>query len=132
MSPCCGQGGEAILDAKRAIGLIPREAPVLVELPNEVRLEYIGPFMGTITFDVNGRQYRGAKGDRINQFINAPREDVEKLTATRQWRVITPPNGAGQVHTEMQPIQEDARAMEVHMRQAGMAPVVDAPRRKRG
>ena len=131
MSPCCGQGGEAILDAKRAIGLIPREAPVLVELPNEVRLEFIGAFLGPVAFQVNGRTYYGAKDD-INRFINCPREDVEKLVATRKWKVITPPNGAGQVHTEMQPIQEDARAMEVHMRQAGMAPVVDAPRRKRG
>lgn len=90
MGGCCGNGGNAILDAKRALGMIPRETITVAELPNEVRLEFTGSWLGPVGFQVNGRTYYGAQ-DEIHKFINAPREDVEKLVATGKWRVILPP-----------------------------------------
>lgn len=90
MSGCCGSAGTAILEAKRAIGLIPREAPITADLPNEVRLEFTGVWLGPVGFQVNGRTYYGA-ADELHRFINAPREDVDKLVATQKWRIIPPP-----------------------------------------
>jgi glycosyltransferase involved in cell wall biosynthesis len=106
MASCCGNGGNAILDAKRALGLIPRETVTTAELPNEVRLEYTGAFMGAVGYTVNGRTYYGAKDD-IHRYINAPREDVDKLVATRQWRVIMPPSMSGQIQAP-EPMQQPA------------------------
>ena len=93
MPGCCGNGGSAILDAKRALGMVPRETVTIAELPNEVRLEYLGRFAGPVGFTVNGRTYYGAT-DEIHKYINAPREDVAKLIASNQWRIILPPEGA--------------------------------------
>lgn len=93
MSPCCGNGGSAIIDAKRALGLLPRETITIADLPNEVRLEFTGVWLGPVGFQVNGRTYYGAQ-DELHRFINAPREDVEKLISTQKWRVILPPSEA--------------------------------------
>jgi glycosyltransferase involved in cell wall biosynthesis len=87
----CGTAGAAILDAKRAIGELPRQNLVIAELPNEVRLEFTGAFLAPVSFNVNGRVYQGARDD-LNRFINAPREDVERLVSTGKWRVILPPS----------------------------------------
>jgi glycosyltransferase involved in cell wall biosynthesis len=103
MAKCCGGGGAAILDAKRALGLIPREATNIQDLPNEVRLEFTGVWLGPVGFTVNGRTYYGAQDD-LHRFINAPREDVDGLTRTGKWRVLTAPP-VSQVIPEMtQPI----------------------------
>jgi glycosyltransferase involved in cell wall biosynthesis len=90
MSGCCGSAGNAILEAKRAIGLIPRDTTTIADLPNEVRLEFTGNTMGPAVWRVNGRDYHGA-ADGIHRFINAPREDVEGLTRSGKWRIIPPP-----------------------------------------
>lgn len=106
MSPCCGSAGDTILDAKRALGLLPREqAANTPDLPNEVRLEFVGPQMGPVAYQVNGRVYYGAK-DGLHSFINVPREDVEKLVATRKWVVIRPPDGAV-TRPEPEPVQPE-------------------------
>ena len=88
MAGCCGNGGESILEAKRAIGLLPQEVKT-VDLPNEVRLEFTGNWQGPVGFQVNGRVYYGAKDD-MHRFINAPREDVDKLVTSGKWRILTP------------------------------------------
>lgn len=95
MAGCCGNGGTAILEAKRALGLIPREQELVrtADLPNEVRLEFTGAYLGPVGFNVNGRTYYGAK-DELHRFINAPREDVDRLVSTGKWRVILPPDGS--------------------------------------
>lgn len=106
MAGCCGNGGEAILDAKRALGLIPRENAIpAAELPNEVRMEFLGPQMGPIGFNINGRTYYGAN-DGLHRFINAPREDADKLAATGKWRIILPPDEARIRASEPAPMQE--------------------------
>lgn len=111
MAGCCGGAGAAILDAKRAIGLIPREQPIsIAELPNEVRLEFTGVWLGPVGFNVNGRTYYGAK-DELHRFINAPREDVEKLVSTGKWRIIPPPDGA-RAHLNNQDRAEIAMGQE--------------------
>jgi len=102
MPGCCGNGGSAILEAKRAIGLVPRETATVAELPNEVRMEFTGPFLGPVGYTVNGRTYYGAK-DELHRFINAPREDVDKLQATGKWRVILPPEDARAMQNNIQP-----------------------------
>jgi len=93
MPSCCGNGGSAILDAKRALGLVPRETITVAELPNEVRLEYTGRYSGPVEYKANGRSYYGAT-DELHKYINAPKEDVSKLVSTGAWRVIQPP-GSG-------------------------------------
>jgi glycosyltransferase involved in cell wall biosynthesis len=90
MAGCCGNAGNAILEAKRVLNLIPRETINIAELPNEVRMEYTGPFMAPVAFSINGRTYYGAK-DELNKYINAPREDVEKLLQTGRWAIVAPP-----------------------------------------
>ncbi len=104
MAGCCGTAGNSIMEAKRALGIIPRETLVVAELPNEVRLEFTGPYLGPVGFTVNGRIYYGAKDD-IHRFVNAPREDVAGLLATNKWRVVAPPAGdsAPTVETNPQP-----------------------------
>jgi glycosyltransferase involved in cell wall biosynthesis len=90
MSGCCGSAGTAILEAKRAIGLIPRDTTTIADLPNEVRLEFTGNTMGPAVWRVNGREYHGA-ADGLHRFINAPREDVEGLVRSGKWRIVPPP-----------------------------------------
>jgi glycosyltransferase involved in cell wall biosynthesis len=104
MAGCCGSGGSAILEAKRAIGLLPRETITVADLPNEVRLEFTGQWMGPVAFQANGRTYYGAKDD-LHRFINAPREDVEKLVSTGKWRVIQPPAEARIRDVQPEPAQ---------------------------
>ena len=101
MPGCCGNGGNAILEAKRAIGLLPRETITTADLPNEVRLEFTGAWLGPVAFQANGRTYYGAKDD-LHRFVNAPREDVDKLVSTGKWRVILPPDGT-RVRPEPEP-----------------------------
>ena len=114
MASCCGNAADAILEAKRAIGELPRETITTPDLPNEVRLEFTGPFLGPVGYQVNGRTYYGAKDD-LHRFINAPREDVPKLVSTGKWRVIPPP--------------PEARAQQVKLPEAEPEPaVVEAPR----
>jgi glycosyltransferase involved in cell wall biosynthesis len=103
MSGCCGNASNAILEAKRALGELPRETITVAELPNEVRLEFTGPFMAPVAYQVNGRTYYGAKDD-LNRFINAPREDVPKLVASGKWRVVLPPPEARQ-YVEARPVE---------------------------
>jgi len=93
MAGCCGNGGNSILEAKRALGLLPRETLTVAELPNEVRLMFIGVWMGPVGFQVNGRTYYGA-ADELHKFVNAPREDVDKLVATGKWVIVQPPEGS--------------------------------------
>ncbi len=102
MAGCCGNGGNAILEAKRALNLIPRETITVADLPNEVRLEFTGNFAGPIGFTVNGRTYYGAT-DELYRFINAPKEDVDKLVASGKWRIIMPP---GEARTADKPADE--------------------------
>lgn len=97
MAGCCGNAGNAILEAKRAIGELPRETVKIVDLPNEVRLQFVGVWMGPVGFTVNGRTYYGAQ-DKLHEFINAPREDVEKLVASGKWKVLLSPQ-----ETSLQP-----------------------------
>ena len=97
MPGCCGNAGNAILEAKRAIGELPRETVKIADLPNEVRLQFTGVWTGPVGFTVNGRTYYGAQ-DGLHQFINAPREDVEKLVASGKWRVLASP-----VETSLKP-----------------------------
>ena len=108
MASCCGGNGNAIIDAKRAIGLLPRETITVADLPNEVRLEFTGQWMGPVAFQANGRTYYGAKDD-LHRFINAPREDVEKLVSTGKWKVVQPPAEARvrDVQPEPMPVQEN-------------------------
>ena len=102
MASCCGNAGETILEAKRAIGLLPRTTQAITELPNEVRLEFTGAFMGPVGYQVNGRTYYGARDD-LHRFINAPREDVDKLVSTGKWRIILPPMESS-IRPEMEPV----------------------------
>jgi len=91
MPGCCGNAGSSILEAKRAMGLLPPEQDVesTMELPNEVRMEFTGAWLGPVAFQVNGRTYYGARDD-LHRFINVPREDVDKLISSGKWRVIRP------------------------------------------
>lgn len=103
MPGCCGNNGDSILAAKRALGLLPRETLKVADLPNEVRLEFTGPFLGPVGYTANGRTYYGARDD-IHRFINVPREDVEKLVATGKWIIVPPPPEARAAVLEPEPI----------------------------
>ena len=109
MAGCCGNGGNAILDAKRALNLIPRETITMADLPNEVRLEFTGNFAGPVGFVVNGRTYYGAT-DELYRFINAPKEDVDKLGASGKWRIIMPPAEARASNQEIKEVNSIMQA----------------------
>ena len=111
MAGCCGDAGSSILEAKRALGLIPRETITVADLPNEVRLEFTGEYLGPVAFNVNGRTYYGAK-DELHRFINAPREDVDRLVSLGKWRVVPPPAEA-RVQPESRPEPVQPAPMQV-------------------
>lgn len=99
MGSCCGGNGDAVLAAKRALeglGLgqdangfdAPLQSPTDV-LPSVVRMEFVGPQRGAVTFfGVNGRnQYRGGNNE-YDRYADVQPEDAEHLVNSGKWRVV--------------------------------------------
>lgn len=103
MAGCCGGNREAvaaILQVKQmeTAGQLSagERAPARAEVPdanaaNFIRMEFIGPQTGAITFTgKSGTQYRGGNND-IDRYADVLREDAEKLGLTGMWQVVPPP-----------------------------------------
>lgn len=91
MGSCCGGNGDAILAARFAIGGGQTfDAPTPDTLPGVVRMEFIGPQVGAITFfGANGRhQYRGGNNN-MDRYVDVQPEDVRHLEGSGHWRVVT-------------------------------------------
>lgn len=87
MSKCCGDGGTAIIEAKQRLGILPTNQNG--DNMETVRLEFIGSQTGSMTYNVNGKSYRGGNNP-INKFVDARPEDVERLVSFGIWRVVRP------------------------------------------
>lgn len=104
MGQCCGGNGDAVLEAKAAIersyqisegmtGVSRTEQQERVQqqsgiAPQWVRMEYVGPHTGAVTyFGRESRQYRGGRNPN-DQFEDVHPADVQKLEVTGHWKVI--------------------------------------------
>ena len=86
MSGCCG-GSRQTQAAAAAAGAglaAPEEEPLL---NGRVRMEFIGPERGSMTFTVNRRSYRGGN-NTVDRYVDALAEDVEGLERTGKWRRV--------------------------------------------
>ena len=100
MPGCCGGNGDALLQAKALIeslhmgggpggldGQTDMEAPTQV-LPTVVRMEFVGPQVGAVTFFGQRQQYQGGR-DPLHRYSDVQPEDVARLESTGSWRVVT-------------------------------------------
>lgn len=91
MSKCCGGKSSApVLQAKRIIGTykeVQLEEGDNMALPEKVRMKYIASNPGAISFNVNGRIYRGGNNP-FNMFSDVKRDDVQKLLNTGKWEIV--------------------------------------------
>jgi glycosyltransferase involved in cell wall biosynthesis len=92
MASCCGGNADAFLRAKRMISpdydAKDNEMPRTV-VDNVVRMEFIGDTIGAITFrGKEGRAYRGGRNP-LNRFCDVHPDDVEHLTVTGRWAVVS-------------------------------------------
>lgn len=91
MAPCCGSTGEnAIIAAKRALGVsIPDgDAPVIGN--QTVRMEFTGAEVGPVWYqgvEGSGRKYRGANTAQY-RFIDAHPQDAAKLELSGKWKRV--------------------------------------------
>jgi glycosyltransferase involved in cell wall biosynthesis len=109
MAGCCGGGkaGQTIIAAKRSLSGA-REMPmedsadtVHAALPtqegiptNHVRMEFIGTRQGSVTYaGLAHRTYR-AGNNPTGKFHNVHKDDVDRLIATGQFRVVARPTAA--------------------------------------
>lgn len=127
MAGCCGGNNNSLLDAKRALRLLPSTPAELglEAIPVEqgiVRLEFVGQQVGPIGFQVNGRTYYGAK-DNVNRFINVPREDVAKLTLSGKWKIVQMPEPQPQREPEARRIVVEDRVASDHIEMKDLASI---------
>lgn len=107
MPGCCGGNGDALLQARSLIqslqeqdgrsrgSLLPDGSDmteVTQVLPSVVRMEFVGPQVGAVTFfgRQQGAQYRGGR-DPLFRYCDVQPDDVAHLEATGSWRVVTRP-----------------------------------------
>ncbi len=87
MSSCCGGNGSGIIEAKKRLGEI--QMTIIDAADEIVRMEFIGPQIGGITFfGKNNKHYVGGNNN-MERFAQVNAEDVEKLVSTMMWRVVT-------------------------------------------
>lgn len=87
MARCCGDGGTAIIEAKQRMGILPTNQNG--DNMETVRLEFTGSQIGSMTYNVNGKSYRGGNNP-INKFVDARPEDVDRLVSFGIWRIVRP------------------------------------------
>lgn len=94
MPGCCGGNGDALLQAKRAIGEAEQvqSLTLAADLPDGVaRMEFVGEQLGAVTFHGGGgRQYRGGNNS-FERYANVHRDDVDRLVSTGKWRLVVRP-----------------------------------------
>jgi hypothetical protein len=89
MSKCCGGNADAILEAKRALGIIPRETTVAVNLTEMVKMRFTGERKGPVGYSYPvGRKitYYGANNEE-NRFVMAYPEHVELMVKSGYWEI---------------------------------------------
>lgn len=104
MGSCCGGDVAApLLAAKVAMGLLPPQAGEHTNgsggngmpdnlAPGKVRMEFIGPTVGAITYGgvgvtPSGRSYRGGN-NMMHRFVDADEKDVNWLEGLGVWRAV--------------------------------------------
>jgi hypothetical protein len=84
MGACCGGNAEAILAAKRAIaGMTTSSVP-----DGKVRLEYVGQNVGSVTYNINGKQIRGGRNE-MDGVIDVDAKDAERMMQMQLWRAVS-------------------------------------------
>lgn len=79
--PCCGASAEAQEQARQAIA-----RAAAVGDPNRVKLVFVGPQAGAVTFHVNGTAYR-AGNNPFEKYVYAAPNDVPGLLALEVFRI---------------------------------------------
>lgn len=90
MPSCCGGKATAVLEAKRALGLLPPETREVTAEPKgsvKVKMEFIGGRVGTVEYRPPGTQrvYRGGNNDE-NRFCMVDPRDIQWLVRTGVWQ----------------------------------------------
>lgn len=90
MAGCCGGNGAAIIQARQALDGVPVvEAAITANNEGVVRLEFIGPEVGAVTWHgLQGRTYRAGNNPQ-ERYINADPADVDRLLSLdHRFRVV--------------------------------------------
>lgn len=86
----CGPGGNAIIQQKQAMGLLPKERTVQNTGNTNIKMVFIGEAAGTRTYTVNGVAYR-AGNNATAKYVLARPQDVDKLIATGMFDIVVQP-----------------------------------------
>lgn len=87
MSSCCGGNGAGIIEAKKRLGEIQM---TIIDAPDAiVRMEFIGPQVGGITFHGKNNKHYVGGNNNLERYAQVNAEDVDKLASTTLWRVVT-------------------------------------------
>lgn len=94
MNSCCGGGGGAVLDAKRALGLSPLPPEQVAQnlSGDRVRMEWTRDNLAPIGITANGRVYPGGQMPSA-KYIDAFKQDVKELEL-KGFRVVNIPASA--------------------------------------
>lgn len=91
MTSCCGGNGDSLLKAKMILDRMPAEARAVDTIKavdsQTVRMEFVGPQIGAITFFGKTREYRGGNNP-IERFADVDPQDAMRMEGTGQWRRV--------------------------------------------
>lgn len=108
MGSCCGGNGDTLLKAKAILDQMPAEArgvdTVKAVDSQTVRMEFVGPQVGAITFFGKAREYRGGNNP-IERFADVDPQDAARMEGTGQWRRVVVVPATVPVDSERQSAQ---------------------------
>ena len=91
MGSCCGGNGDTLLKAKAILDQMPAETravdTIIAVDSQTVRMEFVGPQVGAITFFGKAREYRGGNNP-IERFADIDPQDAVRMEGTGQWRRV--------------------------------------------
>lgn len=127
MAKCCGGNQAALQAIQRAKEVMQMQVAgangsgkaveTWVVPEGYVRMQFIGPQRGRVTYYANGRPYTGANNDH-DRYVNARAEDVGRLEAMGVWRKVRvqapppPPKEPESAPAPVAPVNETVKPIE--------------------
>lgn len=125
MAKCCGGHGAALarIRAAKELNTTVKAEQVSAPVPEGfVRMQFIGPQRGPVTYYANGRAYVGANTDN-HRYVNAKAEDIGRLEAMGVWhRVRVQPIAPAQVEQTPAPAQPAPQPFVQHLATPARSP----------
>ena len=108
MGSCCGGNGDTLLKAKAILDQMPAEARAVDTIKavdsQTVRMEFVGPQVGAITFFGKAREYRGGNNP-TERFADIDPQDAARMEGSGQWRRVVVVPATVPVDSERQAAQ---------------------------